>query len=717
MLTALLSGCALQTSTPNFFDATADDIPAIAMPQEIGPNCAIDDIPPAPHVHAGQYEFQDVALQEAIRIALTNSTVFHDLGGTLVRAPEAVDTIYEPSLQDTNPQTGVEAALSAFDATFTTSVFAEKNDRALNNLLTGGGTFELTQDLILWQSRISKVSAAGTEISITNNTEYDANNRTANRFPSAWDVNYEFEIRQPLLQGAGVNFNRIAGPATRAGIGNGVLVARVNTDISVAEFELGLRNLVSNVENAYWDLYFAYRRWNAQTHSREANLEIWRRINANLGRQGFESDREAQAREQYYRAVQEAEEALTGRIQAGTSTNNGAAGGVFRGNLGVLVAERRLRLILGLPVNGAQLIRPSSEPPKHRFIVDWPSSVTEAGTRRGELRRQQQIVRLQQLQLTASRNLLLPRLDSVIRYRPRGFGDDLLSTGRDPDNRFDNAYQNLTSGDFQEWLFGLEFSVPIGLRREYSRLRHFQLQLAREQAVFAEQRRQIIHDLSNAVGDLERAWNNLGSSYNRAVAAAYNVEVLRDRFAQGRQINLDQLLDAERRFTDADIEFHRATVEYAMAVKNVHFEKGSLLDYGRIELAEGPWPGQQEAVSSIAKLGDKSMTYVFGPLKQKIAAHLGFGQPTLAAEQPAAETPAIANPDQALAAFADEPSPTPASPTPQSDHVEQEELSQTVNRDELTDGTKVAAESAPPDLNADQPAESTARTLSTTTVQ
>ena len=31
------------------------------------------------------------------------------------------------------------------------------------------------------------------------------------------------------------------------------------TDISLADFEIGLRDFVSNVENAYWDLYFAYR--------------------------------------------------------------------------------------------------------------------------------------------------------------------------------------------------------------------------------------------------------------------------------------------------------------------------------------------------------------------------------------------------------------------------------------------------------------------------
>ncbi len=51
---------------------------------------------------------------------------------------------------------------------------------------------------------------------------------------------------------------------------NGVLLARVNTDISIAEFEAGVRDLVSNVENAYWDLYFAYRDLDAKITARDS---------------------------------------------------------------------------------------------------------------------------------------------------------------------------------------------------------------------------------------------------------------------------------------------------------------------------------------------------------------------------------------------------------------------------------------------------------------
>ena len=74
------------------------------------------------------------------------------------------------------------------------------------------------------------------------------------------------EIRQPLLQGAGVEYNGIAGPGAIPGFNQGVLIARVNADIALTAFEAGVRNLVSDVENDYWELYFAYR-----------NLDAWKK--------------------------------------------------------------------------------------------------------------------------------------------------------------------------------------------------------------------------------------------------------------------------------------------------------------------------------------------------------------------------------------------------------------------------------------------------------
>lgn len=538
-------------------------------------------------------EYWDLSLDEAVQTAVARSSVLRDLGGTVLRSPATTRTIVGPAIQATDPRFGMEGALAAFDATLNTSVYAEKNDRMLNNFVASGGTRSFQQDLITFQTQLSKMAAAGTLMTIRGTSIYDANNASFNKFPSVWDTLVDAEVRQPLLQGAGANFNRIAGPNAIPGVTNGVVVARVNTDIGVADFEIGLRDLASNVENAYWDLYFAYRDLQAKKSVRDAALEVWRRIDARKGEEGGLAEREAQAREQYFRYEEEVQNALGGKLQDATTTNNGTSGGSFRGTGGVLVCERRLRLAMGLEITDNRLIRPLDEPTLAAVKFAWEDSATDAMFRRPELKRQRLTVKRRQLELVASRNFLLPRLDIVSRYRFRGLGHGLTGSTvvppdpADPANQFANSsINNLLTGDFQEWQLGGELTVPVGYRRAYAGVRNAQLQLAREEAVLNEQERQVVHDLSNAVAEVDRAHALMQTSFNRRVAAEKQIAALRVKLDKDPAFSLEQLMDAERRRGEAEIQFHRACVEHSLALKNVHFEKGTLLEYCNIQLAE-----------------------------------------------------------------------------------------------------------------------------------
>ena len=57
-------------------------------------------------------------------------------------------------------------------------------------------------------------------------------------------------------------------------------------------------------------------------------------------------------------------------------------------------------------------------------------------------------------------------------------------------------------------------------------------------------------------------------------------------------MTLDLLLDAQRRRAEAESAYYRSLVDYNQAIMNVHYRKGSLLDYDGVYLAEGPWPAK-----------------------------------------------------------------------------------------------------------------------------
>lgn len=552
-------------------------------------------------------QYRPMTLDEAIETGLRNSKVLRDLGGTLLRSAETVRTIYQPAIVETDPRYGTEAALAAFDPMFSTTGYFENNDRALNNTFFGGGTRLLTQDYNVYQTQLTQQLATGGQVTLRNNTQYDANNAPGNQFPSAWTTWLEGEVRQPLLQGAGVFFNRTAGPGATPGVLNGLLVARVNRDISLTNFHIALRDYVADVENAYWDLYFAYHDLNTKKAARDRSLETWQRIRANFGRLNNEADKEAQAREQYYRFQQEVQDAMAGRVLFGTRTNNGSTGGTFWRTGGVLVSERRLRLLLGLPINDGTLIRPVTEPTVAPVEFDWDLALSEALQRRPELRRQRQRVKHRELQLAASRNFLKPRLDAVGRYRFRGFGKDLIDSSGDNPERFNNAVENLTSGDFQEWQLGFEFSIPLGFRQAHAAVRNAELQLARERTILKEQERQIVRDLSNAYADLKRAAAVVTSSYNRVRAAKTRVDSLLAENMR-RVSTPDQILEAHSRLADAEGRYYMSLVEYMVAMRNVQLEKGSLLESKGVHLQDafsaGPLPPIQPITSLRSILPD-----------------------------------------------------------------------------------------------------------------
>jgi outer membrane protein TolC len=202
------------------------------------------------------------------------------------------------------------------------------------------------------------------------------------------------------------------------------------------------------------------------------------------------------------------------------------------------------------------------------------------------------------MELAATRNFLLPRLDAVGRYRWRGFGNALLNPSRDGKSRFDNAYMDLTTGDFQEWQLGFELSFPFGQRQAHSALRNAQLSLARERTILDEQERQVIHDLSNAWADCRRAYEICQTAFNRRVAARTQLAILQEREKPGFKVDVNTMLDAQSRAADADSRYFRSLVEYIVAVKNVHHEKGTLLEYDNIQLAERVWPQGASAPAS-----------------------------------------------------------------------------------------------------------------------
>ena len=512
----------------------------------------------------------ELSLEEAVHTALQNSKVVRNLGSVtpfgfadgLSGRTAGNTTVYDPAIFETDPQAGVEAALSAFDAQFTTSVFWNKQDRP-QNVSTSFQfiPFFYEQDQGQFEAALTKRSATGTQYTLRNQTIYDSNNRGFGRaLPSDWYTAMEIEVNQPLMRGRGALVNRIP-----------VMVARINTDISLAQFEGSVRNLVVDVENTYWDLYTAYRNLEAGRIARDAAQVTWKIAYEKMVGGSESAQAEAQAQEQFFFF----------QAQVETTWND------------LLSREQQLRWLMGLSATDGRVIRPTDEPVQARVEFDWQQTHEEALLRSTELRQQKWVIKRRELELVAARDNLKPQLNLVAMYRWLGMGDKLATANRRGLNFTEpgsTAFDELTEGNFQEVRLGLEFRPPaIGARREMAAVRNSQLHLVREKARLEDMELNTSHLLTTALKNLDYNHRQAQNHYNRWAISQKEVDSAMALY-RGGKATLDIVLEAQRRHAQAQTDYYRALGNYTKSISEVHFRKGTILAYNSIFLSEGPWP-------------------------------------------------------------------------------------------------------------------------------
>ncbi len=514
----------------------------------------------------------EMTLDEAIHTALHNTEILRSLGATVVSNPQSVIGSFDPAIQSTDPFFGAAAALSQFDTQLNSSLLYTKNDDVFNNPVLGGGAAEVRDDVAASTLGLRRTNIFGTQFSMQNRVQHSNSTNPALLFPHSWTTVWEGTVRQPLMQGRGAQFNQIAGPTNQTGFRNvsGVVLSQINQEVSLAQFEKGVRDMVREITNAYWQLDLAYRRLEATKRVRDLGLTTWNSTKARYenGLPGGGADQEALARAQYYQFQSQVAADVSGNLRSG--------------QVGLLQAEANLRRLLGMPQSDDRFIRPIDTPYQAPVIYDWSYLAGHASNARIEIREQSWRVKQREMQLLASRNFLLPRLDLIATYRNNGFGDDLLGGGS---GRFASALKDAASNDHGEVDFGVVYDFPVGYRQAQAAVRNAELLLARERSILNEQREQVVFELGNAIRSVYRNQIDLELQHNRVLAARDAVSA-REAAFNADTITIDQLLESHERLLEAE----RAYFDTLLAIQQSHtqlqFESGQLLANNQISLSE-----------------------------------------------------------------------------------------------------------------------------------
>ncbi|MBL6707387.1 MAG: TolC family protein, partial [Planctomycetaceae bacterium] len=434
-----------------------------------------------------------------------------------------------------------------------------------------------------FRAEISKIFGDGGSFSVEHNWLYSDVNQSGglarpfgSQYTSRPSANQDgglptfgMEYRRPLWQGAGTEYTRIAGPIARRPtlqstptVNQGVVIARIRTDISLVEFEASVAQLLKDAEDTYWQLYLAYRTYDAESVATQSALQTWREVRANMDAGKVGAADEAQARDNYFET---------------RSRREGALSNLF-------TQEVRLRRLMGLAVNDGTVLRPSDDPVTAQILPDWNNSLAESLTNRPEIRRQKWNIKSLELQRGAAEKLVNPRLDFVARYQVNGFGDQL--TGGD--GRFNSAYDTLMSGDHTGWGLGFEFSMPIGFRGATTQMQNIEHRISKARALLSQQEQEISYELASAFQQLDQSYQTAKTNYNRRRAAQRRVEAFEAEYKVGRS-TVDLVLRAQISLAQAEIAYYSSLVGYNQALNELRYRKGTLLMDNSVYLSESLW--------------------------------------------------------------------------------------------------------------------------------
>ena len=535
-------------------------------------------------------EVREVTLHEMMLTALSHNEIIETsaLGGIGSKAvltnPAGVASVYDSAIQETGilfGRRGMDAALSDFDARLASSLILSGQDNRLNT----AGLPVSSNDGGAFNTSLSKSLATGANVSVISNWSDSSTNNPLNNYTSVYQGVLGAQFNQPLLAGSGVEFTRVAGTTNPAfgaitGVSQGVAIARINQDISLADFEVAVRTALSDIENAYWDLYLAYRLYDTSVTAHRSALETWRvtdEIMKNGGRSSF--------REVNKVLIPQAPVGPAEHLQVKDRLYETKASLELSLNT-LYKAESDLRRLVGLPMNDGTVLRPIEEPIVAELRPDWQASLVDGLTYRIELRRQKWQIKSLQLQLDAARNLVRPSLNAVGGYNVLGFGDKLASQGTS--NPTNSAFGSMSRDDLNAWNVGMQFNMPIGLRQARSQARNYELQVAKANAVLAAQERSIAHDITNAIQDVAANYAATQSNFDRTEAAKERARIFKVQGEVGTAI-VDLELRAQASLATAEGAYYQQLVAYNKAITSLNLATGRLLEFNNIYLQEGKW--------------------------------------------------------------------------------------------------------------------------------
>ncbi len=436
----------------------------------------------------------------------------------------------------------VVQAEAAFDVAFFANVSRDNTDQPTPTQLQSGG-----RDTTIVSGGIRKLLASGAAVTLTQTMIRTDNPGFAfNTLNPSWVQAFVAEIRQPTLRNFGIDFNRAQ-----------INIRKTERRINEEQFRATVIDVLNNTERAYWDLVAARR-------------DVT--ISAEILAQAEHTYDQIKAREKF-----DAYPALIARSKSNESAQQFNYISVKNR---VRNAEDQLLNLLNdpeLPMSDDLEIIPVDNPLSAEFVRDRFHEVEVALERRPELIQARDAIDLSRIQLGIAKNQALPALDVIYRATFTGLG---VSS--------DQAFDQMTTGNFVDQFIGLEFGWNFGERAERAGIRIAALQQSQAVATYRRALDDVITDVRVALRTLDTSFEQLEPSRNAVTSSFDGLRALQERQENRSPPQLDSILGSQQSLAQSRRALLQAIVTYNQGIVDVERAKGTLLEYNNVALSERP---------------------------------------------------------------------------------------------------------------------------------
>lgn len=486
----------------------------------------------------GQAVWAAEAPADTLRLGLREALVM-----ALERNPAVAVQRLEPAIA----QTYVRQEGAAFEPQL--EVSASKSETKSQRFLgSNPSPFELTSERLEYDVTLSGDLPTGTALSASASISGSLSSIYTDQYIGDLGVT----VTQSLLRGLG--------PAYRMA---DLRRARLDADISRLELKAVAEQVTAEVERAYWDLYLA----DQERGIRARSLDL---AQAQLG-ETIERVAVGRLAELELAAVRaEAAVRREGMIDAQSRYE-----------------QARLHLLYLLNPGAGDAWNLVPEPADRPFVPAdslEPAAVHEqlASRYRADLAQARLDLAKGQLEVSRTRNGLLPRLDLFITLGRTTYAQSFGESVPDPGSPFYNVAAGAT------------FELPLTNRE--ARARHARARYGRDQLELAldNMGRLVQRDVRSAYVEVGRSRQQIEATRVSRDLQEQKLSAEQEKFRVGKSTNL-LVLQVQRDFIASQLDEARAAVVHLEALVDLHLMEGTLLERRGISAPAGGATGEPEA--------------------------------------------------------------------------------------------------------------------------